>query len=144
MNVYTIGFAGKSAERFFGLLKDNKVKRVIDVRLRPYGQLAGFAKKNDLEFFLSRLIDCGYVHLPQLAPTDEILKSYRDNKNWDEYVSRFTTLMTERNIPRDLDKALFQSACLLCSEAEPDYCHRRLIAETLQANWIDVAIHHLG
>lgn len=123
---------------------DNKVKRVIDVRLRPYGQLAGFAKKKDLEFFLHNLINCDYVHLPQLAPTNEILKSYRDSKDWDKYVSEFTTLMVDRNIPEALNKALFEDACLLCSEAEPDYCHRRLIAETLQANWIDVAIHHLG
>jgi len=143
MKLYTIGFAGKSAERFFTLLKDNEVKRVIDVRLRPYGQLAGFAKKKDLEVFLSNLIDCGYVHLPQLAPTDEILKSYRDNKDWDEYVSKFTTLLVERNIPRDLHKAFFESACLLCSEAEPDHCHRRLIAETLKEHWPDVTIYHL-
>jgi len=143
MNLYTIGFAGKSAERFFGILQDNEVKRVVDIRLRPYGQLAGFAKKKDLEFFLRSLVGCEYVHLPQLAPTDEILKSYRNNKDWDEYVSRFAEIMIDRDIPKALDKALFENACLLCSEAEPDHCHRRLIAEVLQANWADVAIHHL-
>lgn len=143
MNLYTIGFAGKSAERFFGILQDNEVKRVVDIRLRPYGQLAGFAKKKDLEFFLRSLVGCEYVHLPQLAPTDEILKSYRNNKDWDEYVSRFAEIMIDRDIPKALDKALFENACLLCSEAEPDHCHRRLIAEALQANWADVAIHHL-
>lgn len=143
MNLYTIGFAGKSAERFFGILKSNEVKRVIDVRLRPDGQLSGFAKKKDLEFFLSSLIHCEYAHLPQLAPTDEILKSYRDNKDWDQYVSSFSMLIMARGIPETLDQALFDNACLLCSEAEPRYCHRRLIAEILRANWTDVRIHHL-
>lgn len=143
MNLYTIGFAGKSAERFFGVLKSNGVKRVIDVRLRPDGQLSGFAKKKDLEFFLSSLIHCEYVHLPQLAPTYEILKSYRDNKDWDQYVSSFSMLVMARGIPETLDQALFDNACLLCSEAEPRYCHRRLVAEILRADWTDVRIHHL-
>ncbi len=144
MNVYTIGSSGKSAERFFTLLKGSGVERVIDVRLRPQGQLAGFAKKNDLGFFLKELIDCDYVHLPQLAPTDEILKSYRENKDWDRYVSEFTALMAERGIPGILDKTLFENACLLCSEAEPDHCHRHLVADTLCANWADVAVRHLS
>ncbi len=76
MNLYTIGFSGKSAEEFFTLIRDNQIVRVIDIRLRPYGQLSGFANKKDLEFFLRELADCEYACLPKLAPTDEIMKSY--------------------------------------------------------------------
>lgn len=49
--VYTIGFTEKSAEEFFGMLKNAGVKRVIDVRLCPSTQLSGFARKKDLAFF---------------------------------------------------------------------------------------------
>lgn len=84
MNLYTIGFSGKSAEEFFTLIRDNRILRVIDIRLRPGGQLSGFAKKKDLKFFLKELADCEYVYLPKLAPTAEIMKSYRDTKDWEQ------------------------------------------------------------
>ena len=143
MNLYTIGFSGKSAEEFFALIRDNRIVRVIDIRLRPSGQLSGFAKNKDLKFFLKELADCEYVYLPKLAPTAEIMKSYRDTKDWEQYVRDFSRLMTERNVPYCLDSKIFEDACLLCSEAEPDQCHRRLVAEILEANWEGVNVVHL-
>lgn len=44
----TIGFAKKSAQRFFELLREAGVKRILDVRLNNASQLAGFAKRTDL------------------------------------------------------------------------------------------------
>jgi uncharacterized protein (DUF488 family) len=145
MIVYTIGFTQKSAQQFFELLEQNGVQTLLDIRLNPYGQLSGFSKKEDLAYFLDRLTGIGYRHLPELAPTEDILKTYRANKNWTEYVQRFETLMDERQIPEALDRSLFESgpACLLCSEATPQQCHRRLIADRLAADWSDVEIRHL-
>ena len=68
-SLFTIGFTKKSAEQFFGLLSGAGVKRVLDVRLNNVSQLAGFTKKEDLEFFLRRIGDMDYLHLPELAPT---------------------------------------------------------------------------
>ena len=121
------------------------MQKLLDIRLNPYGQLSGFSKKDDLAYFLDRLSGIEYHHLPQLAPTEDILKTYRANKNWTEYVQRFETLMDERQIPDALDRSLFESgpACLLCSEATPKQCHRRLIADRLAADWGDVEIRHL-
>ena len=48
LKIYTIGFGQKSAKCFFGLLRDNGVRKVIDVRLNNVSQLAGFTKKKDL------------------------------------------------------------------------------------------------
>lgn len=146
MRIYTIGFTQKSAEEFFGLLRDHGVRRLIDIRLRPDGQLSAFARKEDLPYFLRELADaCEYVHLPELAPTKDILKDYRNDGDWPRYVERFEQLMDERGIPVTLNRALFESAdcCLLCSEATPEQCHRRLVAERLAAQWPDVEIIHL-
>ena len=145
MKLYTIGFTKKPAERFFILLRDHGVGRLADIRLHPAGQLAGFAKQDDLRYFLRALADCDYVHLPQLAPTDNILKSYRKDKKWPLYVQRFEALMEERRIPQSLDITLFQErpTALLCSEHTPDKCHRRLIAERLATHWPNVEIVHL-
>jgi uncharacterized protein (DUF488 family) len=145
VRILTIGFTQKSAERFFGLLSSNGVQVLVDIRLHPDGQLAGFAKRADLPFFLRKLADCNYRHLPVLAPTEEILKSYRKDNDWNGYVRRFEALMDERGIPDALDRSLFEQhdCCLLCSEATPEHCHRRLIAERMARAWPDVEIVHL-
>ena len=67
MRLATIGFARKSAERFFGLLREHGVTCLVDVRLRPKGQLSGFARGSDLPFLGRELAGGDYRHLPQLA-----------------------------------------------------------------------------
>lgn len=146
MKLYTIGFTQKRAEEFFTRLRENGVQRLVDIRVNPHGQLSGFARQEDLPYFLRELAaGCEYVHLPGLAPTKEILKDYRADGDWPRYVARFEALMDERNIPGALERAGFESAacCLLCSEATPEQCHRRLVAERLAAHWPNVEIIHL-
>ena len=145
MRIYTIGFTKKPAERFFSLLKEHGVQRLVDIRLHPGGQLAGFAKQDDLAYFLRELAKCGYTHMPELAPTDEILSEYRKDHKWPLYNERFQALMDERGIPERLDRIMFEQeiCCLLCSEDTPEKCHRRLVAERMAAHWDDVEIVHL-
>ncbi len=145
MRLHTIGFTKKTAETFFRLLESHHVNLIVDIRLNAAGQLAGFAKSNDLAFFLSRLLNCAYVHIPELAPTGDILGDYRKDQNWGRYVERFEALMDVRNIPQSLDRSLFtqHTSCLLCSESTPDTCHRRLVAERLAAAWSDIEVVHL-
>ena len=145
MKLYTIGFTQKSAERFFGLLAEHGVEQIIDIRLKPGGQLSGFAKQDDLAWFLDHLNGASYVHLPELAPSADILDDYRQDHDWERYVPRFEALMDDRGIPAVLDRALFMErvSCLLCSEPTPEHCHRRLVAERLARAWSGVEVVHL-
>jgi len=144
MKLFTIGFTKKTAEKFFGLLRGSGARRVVDVRLNNVSQLAGFAKKDDLAFFLKELAGMEYVHLPELAPTQEMLDAYKKGKDdWQLYEQRFLGLMRERKIEEKLPRSLFEGACLLCSEDKPHQCHRRLVAEYLQQHWGDVEVKHL-
>jgi uncharacterized protein (DUF488 family) len=145
MQLMTIGFTQKAAERFFELLASNGVDLLLDVRLNPDGQLSGFAKRGDLPFFLRRLVNSDYLHLPILAPTQEIMSDVRKDHDWATYTSRFEALMDERGVPDALDRAMFEghTCCLLCSEAKPNECHRQLIAERLKRVWGDVEVVHL-
>ncbi len=145
MKLCTIGFTQKSAEQFFELLQRNGVQFLIDVRLHPGGQLSGFAKQDDLRYFLQRLIACDYRHLPVLAPDDEFLSQYRKDHDWPAYTQRFEALMDSRRIPQSLDRAVFGNtvSALLCSEHKPDRCHRRLVAERLARAWPELEIVHL-
>jgi len=135
-NVYTIGFSGKSAEQFFSLLGQHNVQRVLDVRLWNRSQLAGFTKARDLQFFLRTILDADYVHLPILAPTKELLDGYKKKQvSWADYELAYVKILAERNAQAMLAPELFTDACLLCSEATAQQCHRRLGAEYLQSKW---------
>lgn len=136
MTAYTIGFTKKTAEQFFRLLTDNNVKRLLDVRLNNVSQLAGFAKKNDLKFFLEQLADCNYVHLPNLAPEKSTLHAYKKGEmEWEKYEDIYFNLMSRRSIEKELTLDLLEHGCLLCSEHLPHHCHRRLVVEYLNNYW---------
>lgn len=144
MKLFTIGFTKKKAERFFGLLRASGAKRIVDVRLNNVSQLAGFAKRDDLRYFLSEICGMGYVHLPELAPTKEILDNYRKrNGDWQAYEVQFLDLMQQRQIAQSVDQDIVSDSCLLCSEDRPHRCHRRLVAEYLNDQWGGVEIIHL-
>ncbi|ENY4833527.1 hypothetical protein HMPREF3138_03555 [Serratia sp. HMSC15F11] len=145
MKVFSIGFTEKTAEKFFNLIKSQPdLKTLIDVRLNNVSQLAGFAKKNDLKYFLKELCNVGYVHLPDLAPTKEMLDPYKKgNVSWEVYEDNFMNLMAKRNIER-IDQSVIKDSCLLCSEHKPHHCHRRLVIEYLNSHWdTDFEVKHL-
>lgn len=145
VQLYTIGFAETTAERFFTVLRRSGAKRVIDVRLNNTSQLSGFSKKDDLRFFLKEVCGMDYVHEPALAPTQDILDAFKKQKgSWAQYESAFNRLLAIRSIERVVDPAMAHLGCLLCSEKKPDYCHRRLVAEYLAAKWPGVRVDHLG
>ena len=146
MRLYTVGFTRKRAETLFELLRKHSIQRLVDIRLNPGGQLAGFAKKDDLPYFLSKLADgFRYVHLPELAPTKEILRAFRADSDWPGYAARFEALMNERGIPGALDRQEFETtvSCLLCSETTAEKCHRRLVAERIASQWDGFEVLHL-
>ncbi len=142
--VFTIGFTKKSAEEFFTILRKNKVKKIIDIRLNNDNQLAGFSKKADLKYFLKTILNIDYEHKTELAPTDEILQLVKKEKiSWKEYEMKYIKLISSRRIENLLTPEELNETCLLCSEAEPEHCHRRLLAEYLSKKWNNVIIKHL-
>ena len=144
ITLYTIGFTQKSAEEFFGLLTNAGVKKVVDIRLHNTSQLAGFAKRDDLRFFLDAIGHIGYEHEPLLAPTEEIMDDYKKKRiKQPEFARRFLALMRERGIEAQINPVSLDGACLLCSEVKPQECHRSLVAEYLKEKWGDVEIVHL-
>ncbi|MPW64496.1 DUF488 family protein [Moraxella catarrhalis] len=144
MNIYSIGFTQKSAEKFFKLISENNIQTLIDVRLNNTSQLSGFAKKDDLKYFLKELCNCEYIHIPDLAPTKEILKPYQDKKiTWQSYEEKFLDLMAKRNIEKYLKESFFHQGCLLCSEHLPHQCHRRLVLEYLKQYNNSIQANHL-
>ncbi|MCU0536246.1 MAG: DUF488 domain-containing protein [Hydrococcus sp. Prado102] len=144
VNLFTIGFTQKNAQQFFELLKKANVRRVIDTRLNNVSQLAGFTKKADLDYFLKTIGGIDYIHILDLAPTQDILDEYKKKKgDWSVYEQKFLNLMANRQIEKKISLDLIDGACLLCSEAKPHFCHRRLVAEYLNKKLGNINISHL-
>jgi uncharacterized protein (DUF488 family) len=145
MEIYSIGFTQRSAEDFFTTLKSARIRRLLDVRLNNTSQLAAFAKRDDLAYFLKAICNAEYHHEPLLAPTQDILDTYKKRKgDWAAYEREFLAILCDRRIEEKLDRAQFsQPTVLLCSELTAEHCHRRLVLEYLAEKWGDVTIHHL-
>ena len=144
MILYTIGFTKKNAEQFFTRLKQPRLVRLLDVRLNNVSQLSGFAKRDDLQFFLKEINGIEYQQMKELAPTKDIRDTFKKNNgNWAIYEEQFLSLMEERKIAESVAKEVINGGCLLCSEATPEQCHRRLVAEHLRSRWGNLEIRHL-
>jgi uncharacterized protein (DUF488 family) len=144
VNLYTIGFTKTSAEGFFSRLRASGAAQIVDVRLNNVSQLAGFAKRDDLRYFLKALCSMDYIHVPELAPTQEMLDEYKKGDgSWSRYEQVFLELMRSRHIEKTVSKEIISEGCLLCSEDKPHHCHRRLVAEYLKNHWGDIDVRHL-
>lgn len=145
MEIYSIGFTQKSASQFFCALKCAGIRRLLDIRLNNTSQLAAFAKRDDLAYFLRTICNAEYQHEPLLAPTQEMLDAFKKRKgDWADYEQHFLTLIRGRRIETVLDREQFaQPTVLLCSEPTAEHCHRRLVLEYLAGKWGDVTIHNL-
>ena len=139
MNLFSIGFTQKSAEEFFGLLKDNEIDCLVDIRLNPNGQLSRFAFEKDLPFFLNTLANgCKYVHRVDLAPQNELLKEVRTkgspmSKDYKLFEKEFNQYLENKSKIDDfVDKFKnYKNIALLCSEHTTEKCHRRLVCDML-------------
>ncbi len=145
IKLFTIGFTKKGAQRFFELLRESQASRIVDVRLNNGSQLSGFAKKKDLEFFAKEICEMEYVHIPDFAPTKNILDEYKKHGgDWQVYEDKFLELMDKRSAEKSITQELIDGSCLLCSEHEPHHCHRRLVAEYLNDKWdTNLEVTHL-
>jgi uncharacterized protein (DUF488 family) len=144
LKLYTIGFTKKDARTFFGLLIDNQVRTIIDVRIHNQSQLAGFTKKEDLPYFLEKIAGIGYVHLIEAAPEESLMKDLHSGKiTWQAFETTYRDLLAKRKVFEKMDQNILDNGCLLCSEPTPEHCHRRLFAEYLKERIPDLEIVHL-
>lgn len=144
MDLFTIGYAKKSAEKFFNIISSNDIEIVADVKLYNSTQSAGFCKSADLQYFLKKICACNYIELKNLAPNPALFENYKNGStSWNEYERIYNRFLdSEANL--DFFYAFKNKRiCILCAESAPTYCHRRLIAEKVAKIYNDVNIKHL-
>jgi uncharacterized protein (DUF488 family) len=135
MHIYTIGFTRKTARDFFESLQGVQARYLLDVRVHNNSQLAGFSKRDHLEYFAHRLTRLTYLECPLLVPGEAQFKQYGCNRDWSAYEAKYLALLDSRRASEEMDPGVFvDGVVLLCAEPTPERCHRRLAAEYLQAH----------
>ncbi|MBF7144125.1 MULTISPECIES: DUF488 family protein [Pseudomonas] len=143
MAIYTAGYEGLSIDAFIARLKQARIDKVLDVREYPLSRKKGFSKKA----FAQCLADAGisYEHCPPLGCPKPIRKSYKLTGDWADYARNFRAyVQTQTDVLLDLAaQASVQRICMVCYEADANFCHRSLIAEAAQQLDADLETRHL-
>ena len=136
MEICTSGTSGISAEQFFLRLKDSKVSSIVDSRLHPSSQLAGYAKQDSMEYFAKEILNIHYIYETLICKDDVDLKTYRNKEiDWNSYEESYKQLLSKRDIVSSINFSKWGiKPVILCSEESADNCHRRLAAEYLRAH----------
>ncbi|HIW75366.1 MULTISPECIES: DUF488 domain-containing protein [Gordonibacter] len=135
MRITTISAYETSADQFFGALESWDVDLLLDTRLKNTNQLAGFTKKNDLAYFVPRLLHADYVHDKLFAPAPTKLERYlHGNIDWDNFAAAYREDMREREaIPQFFDRyGKYQSVCLLGTATRQRRSHVEVLQEMLE------------
>lgn len=132
--LFTIGYEGATVSDFIATLKATKVSHVVDIRDRPQSRRPGFSKTA----LQSELIQSGicYVHVSALGDP----KPGRDAARAGDYAT-FRAIfggvlasdMGQTAVKAIAAWAKEDNVCLLCYERNPDECHRKLVAASIEA-----------
>jgi len=133
MKLYTIGYGGRNPREFVGLLQQNGIRTIVDVRLRPDRASMGiYVKAKEPTKGIQRLLTDGNIGYVSLVELGNIF--YPGYEDWSQ---RYRLLLEKAG---DLLFEKLQNIegplCLLCAEKKVADCHRLQIAEYLeQSGW---------
>ncbi len=129
--VRTAGYQGTRIEGFLEKLKSKGISILVDVRRNPMSRKRGFggtALKAALEE-----VGIGYIHIPELGIESKLRRNLRCREDYLELLHWYRTesLPQRQEELRAIAKLVEEgsSVVLLCFEANPDICHRGIVAE---------------
>lgn len=140
----TIGYEGADARDFVRTLKQAGVEVLVDVRDRAQSRRKGFSKSALREML--NLAGIEYVHLKELGDPKEGRQAARSGdypkfrKIYNQVLRSSAALEAIDSIKNIMQK---QHACMLCYERDPSTCHRKLIADKIEAE-SELKARHLG
>ena len=136
--VYTAGYEGKTIEQFLGLLTENHIHCVIDVREIPLSRKKGFSKKS----LAVELAECGieYVHISGLGSPKTIRDELHKSKDYDTFFNdyRFYIGNHFEYVQEAYEYTVEEKTCLLCFEKDYRECHRSIVADLLVKTMPDI------
>ncbi len=143
--LFTIGYEDLPPAMLVAELQAAGVRRLIDVRFRPQSRRAGMSKTKLGEFLFAHGIT--YEHRRSLGTPPEIRvhfhagRTAEGRKSFAAYVEATASEeLDELAAALDTDPP----TALMCLEADPATCHRRVVAEALRARRPDLEVVDLG
>jgi len=153
MRLYTIGHGNLDIESFLQILRENHLDWVADVRSAPYSRMFPWFNKTELA---QALEDAGmrYVFLGQQLggkPREgeaagewkqgklnyQLVSSLSRTKRWTEGIKNLIALVKSTDDDGEI-------GCLLCSERDPNNCHRSLVSFNVESALPELTVTHLG
>ncbi len=139
--IWTVGYEKLLPPALVAELEAAGVRRVLDVRYRPQSRRPGMSKTRLGELLAAHGI--AYEHRRELGTPPDI-RWYFKNGRSDEGATLYRAHV-DAETPEALDELAAEldagpPTALLCLEAEPAGCHRRVITEALRARRADLAV----
>lgn len=143
MTIFTIGYEGLNVGTFMSLLADYGIDVLVDVRELPLSRKPGFSKKA-LEALLNSS-NCQYIHMPDLGCPKLIRDRYRKDGNWSDYIKSFMEYLAtqEASIATLSALAKNMNCALMCYEADPNFCHRSMVANAVKNHCGNANVVHI-
>lgn len=139
--VYTVGHSTRTIEELIALLREPDVQTLIDVRRYPGSRRHPQFSRDALAASLDAA-GIRYVHEPDLGGrraarpgsphTAWRVEAFRG------YADYMETAEFQAALERLIQQAAGETVAILCAEAVPWRCHRRLISDALVARGVDV------
>lgn len=130
---FTIGYEGKSLDRYLNCLIENDIKALCDVRKNPISRKHGFSKRQ-LEKAVNN-IDIEYMHIPELGIASEKRRNLKTREDYERLFEDYQNI-TLKNNSHAIEKLcqLFwdkRRVAITCFESDVCMCHRGQIAKAL-------------
>lgn len=123
--LFTVGHSNHSAEKFRPLLKAQDIELVVDVRSQPVSSFSRHFLKQNLEQLLVEH-EIGYLWLEVLGGRSKAPELF-DESGRPDYAKIGQSEDFRRGLECLLQESRQRRTAILCSEEDPNRCHRRLL-----------------
>jgi uncharacterized protein (DUF488 family) len=131
---FTVGYTGRKTDEMVAVLIQNEVRTIVDIRRNPVSMYRPELSKRNIAQLLEQN-GITYVHCPELGvPRDIRAKAIETGTReiiWDWYDENVVEPFLGRNL-HFFFNAFVHPIALMCTELDPQECHRHRIALALE------------
>ena len=139
--LYSVGHSTRANDDFLDLLRHFGIEMLVDIRTIPGSRRHPQFGQQNLQTALASE-EIGYVHLPSLGglrkPRPDSENTGWRHSGFRAYADHMATGAFESGLARLLELAAIQTTTIMCAEALPWRCHRRITADALTVRGIEV------
>jgi len=141
----TIGYEGRTVEKYVQILIQNGIQILCDIRKNPLSMKYGFSKKQLQEIL--KMVNIEYLHLPGLGIESQNRQNLNTSEDYQKLFKQYEkTVLIENTTDLEVLTKLYKEGkrfALTCFEADINSCHRSRTAKKLSQLLGYVEVVHL-